>query len=433
MKLKKTKANTAKTSPIHGEQARGTRFDPIGRAFAAGLAAAVALGLASCSSGTSAKANNEVVTVGVANVTKKTLSRQITLSSELVPFQEIDVYAKESGYVKKLTVDYGTRVKQGQVMAVLEIPELEAQLQEDQADIRNASDQMNRAAHDLQRYEAQYNALHLDYTRLNSVFQNQPGIVAQQEVDDAQGKDLASSSQVDSGKSALEGAQSQLASSKAKLNHDQALFDYSKITAPFAGIVTERYANLGTLMQAGTGSSTQAMPLVRLSQDDLFRLVIPVPESYVRYIRLGDPVSVHVPSLNRTFPGKVTRFSVDVRSDTRTMHTEVDVPNPQRVLLPGLYAEAELELDQQDNVVSVPVQALNHERDKTTVFVVNRDGQLDDRVVQVGLQTNSDVEILAGLSDGNQVVVSDRSGLKAGQRVHAQVVTLPEYHESDAQ
>ena len=435
MKLKKAKAKRAKAKNglADGAPMHGSRFHLMARGLAASLAAVVAAALASCSGGSSAKANSEAVTVGVTNVVKKTLSRQITLSSELVPFQEIDVYAKESGYIKKLNVDYGTRVKQGQVMAVLEIPELEAQLQEDQADIRNASDQMNRAEHELKRYEAQYNALHLEYTRLNTVFQNQPGIVAQQEVDDARGKDLAASSQVESGKSALEGAQSQLVSSKAKLNHDQALFDYSKITAPFAGIVTERYANLGTLMQAGTGSSTQAMPLVRLSQDDLFRLVIPVPESYVRYIRLGDPVSVHVPSLNRTFPGKVARFSVDVRSDTRTMHTEVDVPNPQRVLLPGLYAEAELQLDQQDNVASVPVQALNHEGDKTTVFVVNRDGQLDDRVVQVGLQTNSDAEILAGLNDGDQVVVSDRSGLKAGQRVHAQVVAMPEYHESNAQ
>ena len=132
------------------------------------------------------------------------------------------------------------------------------------------------------------------------------------------------------------------------------LFDYSKITAPFAGVVTQRYANLGTLMQAGTSSSTQAMPLVRLSQDDLFRLVIPVPESYVRYIHIGDPVSVMVPSLNRTFPGKVARFSVDVREDTRTMHTEVDVPNPDRVLLPGLYAEATITLEQEGSAISLP-------------------------------------------------------------------------------
>jgi RND family efflux transporter MFP subunit len=318
-------------------------------------------------------------------------------------------------------------------MAVLEIPELEAQLQEDQAEIKNAMNQVSRAQHELYRYQAQYNALHLQYTRLNGVFQSQPGIVAQQEVDDAQGKDLAASAQVDAGQAALEAAQSQLSVAKAKLVRDQSLFDYSKITAPFAGVVTERYANLGTLVQAGTGSSTQAMPIVRLSEDDLFRLVIPVPESYVRYIRVGDHVDVRVPSLNRTFPGKVARFSVDVREDTRTMHTEVDVMNPQRVLLPGLYADAELVLDRKDDVPSVPVQVLNHEGGKITVFVVNRNGELEDRAVQLGLQTANDAEVISGLNEGEQVVVSDRSALKAGQKVHAKPVALMEYHEENAQ
>ena len=211
---------------------------------------------------------------------------------------------KNPAIVKKLFVDYGTRVKAGQVMAILEIPELEAQLQEDQAEIKNAGNQVTRAQHELKRYQAQYKALHLQYTRLNGVFESQPGIVAQQEVDDAQGKDLAASSQVDAGQAALEAAQSQLSVTKAKLSHDQTLFDYAKITAPFAGIVTERYANLGTLVQAGTSSSTQAMPIVKLSQDDLFRLVIPVPESYVRYIHIGDPVDVRVPSLRQNLPRK---------------------------------------------------------------------------------------------------------------------------------
>jgi multidrug efflux pump subunit AcrA (membrane-fusion protein) len=110
------------------------------------------------------------LTVGVAKVVRKSLGRQITLSSELVPFQEIDVYAKESGFVSKLFVDYGTRVKAGQLMATLEIPELEAQLQQDQAEIKNAMNQVSRADHELARDQAQYNALHLEYTRLNGVF-----------------------------------------------------------------------------------------------------------------------------------------------------------------------------------------------------------------------------------------------------------------------
>jgi len=398
------------------------------------LAVAASLTSFSCSdSNKPVQASGPAISVGVAKVVKKSLGQHITLSSELVPFQEIDVYAKESGYVSKLSVDYGTHVKAGQVMAVLEIPELQAQLEEDQADIKNAGNQVTRAQHELSRYQAQYNALHLEYTRLNGVFQSQPGIVAQQEVDDAQGKDLAASSQVDAGQAALEASQSQLSAAKAKLAHDQSLFDYSRITAPFSGVVTERYANLGTLMQAGTGSSTQAMPLVKLSEDDLFRLVIPVPEAYVRFIRIGDPVEVNVPSLNHTFPGKVARFSVDVRSDTRTMHTEVDVPNPQHILLPGLYAEADLQFNRKENIPSIPVQALSHQGDRTSVFVVSPDGTLEIRPVEVGLQTSSDVEIVSGLREGEQVVVSDRSGLQPGQKVHPQLVAVPEYKEGDAQ
>ena len=401
----------------------------------ASLVVPVAVDLTSCSSGHNdrVQASGPAVTVGVTKVVKKSLGRQITLSSELVPFQEIDVYAKESGYVKQLLVDYGTHVKAGQVMAILEIPELEAQLQEDQAEIKNAANQVSRAQHELYRYQAQYKALHLQYSRLNGVFESQPGIVAQQEVDDAQGKDLAASSQVDAGQAALEAAQSQMAVTKAKLAHDQSLFDYARITAPFSGVITERYANLGTLVQAGTGSSTQAMPIVRLSQDDLFRLVIPVPEAYVRYIHVGDHVDVRVPSLNRTFPGKVARFSVDVREDTRTMHTEVDVSNTQRLLLPGLYADAELALERREDVTTVPLQALNRESEKTTVFVVNHDGELEERPVQLGLQTSSDAEILSGLNEGEQVVVSDRSGLKAGEKVHPQQVAMMQYHEENTQ
>ena len=397
------------------------------------VAVALVVSLSSCSGDRAdhVQANGPTVTVGVTKVVKKSLGRQITLSSELVPFQEIDVFAKQSGYVKKLMVDYGSHVKAGQVMAILEIPELEAQLQEDQAEIKNASNQVTKAQHELARYQAQYNALHLQYTRLNSVFQSQPGIVAQQEVDDAQGKDLAASSQVDAGQAALEAAQSQLSVAKAKLSRDQSLFDYARITAPFNGVVTERYANLGTLVQAGT--SSQAMPIVKLSEDDLFRLVIPVPESYVRYIKIGDPVDVHVPSLNRTFPGKVSRFSVELKEATRTMHTEVDVKNRDRALMPGLYADADVALEHRDDIPTIPLQAVNHEGNKTSVFVVGRNSEIEDRPIMLGLQTANDAEVVSGLAEGEEVVVSDRSALKPGEVVHPQVVQIMQYQEGSQQ
>jgi len=186
----------------------------------AGLAAMGVALLPSCGKVRAKVDSPAAVTVGVTKVARKSLQRQITLSSELVPFQEIDVYAKESGFVKNLYVDYGSRVQTGQLMATLEIPELEAQLQVDQAAIKNATDEVSRADHELKRYRAQYRALHLEYTRLNGVFESQPGLVAQQEVDDAQGKDLAAASQVDAGESGLEAAQSQLLVGKSRLIHD---------------------------------------------------------------------------------------------------------------------------------------------------------------------------------------------------------------------
>jgi len=364
------------------------------------------------------------VTVGVVPVTSGPLGRTMTISSELVPFQEIDVYAKESGYVKELPVDYGTVLKTGQLIATLEIPELELQLQQDDAAIRSAADQITHAEKELNRVEATHKVLHLQYDRLDKVAKTQPGLVAQQEVDDAQGKDLSSEAQVEAAQANLSLSQSQHDAAVAKRQHDQVLFDYAKITAPFDGVVTQRYANLGTLVQAGTSSSTNVIPIVRLSQNDLFRLVIPVPESYVRFIHIGDPVDVAVPSLNRTFPGKVARFSVDVKEDTRTMHTEVDVPNTGGVLLPGLYAEATITLEHKESTVRVPLQAIDELNGKTTVDVVDASGRIEARRIVTGIQTPNESEVLSGLGGGELVIVSDRSSLKAGQPVQAKKVNL---------
>jgi RND family efflux transporter MFP subunit len=372
-------------------------------------------------------------TVGVTPVIRKPMMRQLTVSSELVPFQEIDVYAKESGYVKELLVDYGSRVQKGQLMAVLEIPELEIQLQQDTAAIASAAERVTHAQHESERLEAQHQVVHLQSDRLSGVAKTRPGLVAQQEIDDAQGKDLALEAQVEGGKSAYETAKSQLDEAKAKLDRDKVMFDYARITAPFAGIVTQRYANLGTLMQAGTSSSTQAMPLVRLSQDDLFRLVIPVPESYVKYIRVNDPVQVHVPSLDKVVPGKVARFSVDVTADTRTMHTEVDVLNPSHSLMPGLYAEATLTLERKNSALVLPLQAVNQAGDQATIFLVDPNNTLQERKIVIGLQTATDAEVLSGLNEGDRVVVSDRSALKAGMHVKPQVVEVLQYQTGNSQ
>ena len=398
------------------------------------LIAAIVAGLSSCAGSEKASASvldnqsgTDGLKVGVTKPARKSLDRKLTVSAELVPFQEIDVYAKESGYVQQLFVDYGTRVKKDQVMAILEIPELEIQLKQDDAAIKHAQDEVVRAQHDLARVKAVHETLHLQYKRLSDVAKTKAGLIAQQELDDAQGKDLAGEAQVDASQAALDAAQSELASTQVKRQHDQVLFDYSRITAPFAGVVTQRYANLGTLIQAGTSSSTQAMPLVHLSEDDVFRLVIPIPESYVRYIKIGDPATVSVAALGKTFTGEVKRFSPDVVANTRTMHTEVDVRNTDGSLVPGLYAEATLLIEQKKNALSVPLQAISRSGDQSSIFVVGPGNKLEVKQVMLGIQTANDAEISSGISPDEQIVVSDRSGLKAGQVVIPQTVQVSEY------
>lgn len=394
--------------------------------------------LAGCSNanvraGGGTQAEEAVSTVGVAPVTRKPITRQLTLSSELVPFQEIDVYAKESGFVKTLLVDYGSRVKKDQLLATLEIPELQMQIQQDAAAIQTAANQVAHAQNEISRLEAQHNVYHLQADRLKSVAKKQPGLVAQQEVDDAAGKDLAGEAQIEAGKSNLETAQSLLEGAKAKRQQDEVLFGYARITAPFEGVITQRYANLGTLVQAGTNSSTQSLPLVKLSEDDKYRLVIPVPESYVKYIRVNDAVQVRIPSLDKVIPGKVARFSVDVAEQTRTMHTEVDVDNPGRLLYPGMYAEATLTLERKANVLTVPLQAVSQSANQSTILLVDSNNRLQERKITLGLQTSTSAEVLSGLNEGDRVVVSDRSGLKAGTEVKPQVVDVAQFQTDNEQ
>lgn len=370
-----------------------------------------------------------IPSVGVAAVTRGPVMRQLTVSSELVPYQETDVWAKESGYVTDLRVDYGSRVKKGDLMAVLEIPELEAQLKQDQAAIANANEAVIHAQRELDRVEAQRVPIHANADRLAGVAKTNPGLVAQQEIDNAQGQDLALASQVEAGKSAVQAAKSALDEASAHLDRDKALFAYARITAPFNGVVTQRYANLGALMQAGTGSPT-ATPLVRLSEDDVFRLVIPVPEAYVKFINVGDPVRIRISSLDKIFTGTVKRFAADVAADTRTMHTEVELLNPNHQLMPGLYAEATLTLEHRNDALVVPLQAVSQANGQVTAFLVNANNTLEERKINAGLQSADNMEVLSGLKLGDRVVVSDRSGLKTGMQVKPQEAHLEQYKAS---
>src|SRR5258706_6669092 len=265
-----------------------------------------------------AQTASDIPTVAVAKVTTEELSHNLTLTAEFRPFQEIDVMAKVSGYVKEIKVDVGDRVQQGQLLATLEIPEMADDLARARAAVERSSAEVARARDDIQRAESAHNIAHLSYERLAGVSKQRPGLVAQQEIDDAHSKDLVAEAQVAAAKSSVVAAMQQVDVNKAEMGKVNTLHDYTRVTAPFAGVVTKRFADTGSMIQAGTASQTQAMPVIRLSQNSLLRLILPVPESAVPGVRVGGLVDVKVPSLNRVFPGKVARFAGRVQSSTRT-------------------------------------------------------------------------------------------------------------------
>jgi RND family efflux transporter MFP subunit len=257
----------------------------------------------------------------------------------------------------------------------------------------------------------------LNYSRLKDASATRPGIIAQQELDDAEAKDKESEAQISAAEAALSESENQLDVALASQQQYTALADYTNIIAPFDGVVTKRYADTGALVQAGTSSSTQAMPVVRVAETDVLRLILPVPESAVPQVHLGSIVQVRVPTLNRDLEGKVARFADALDQETRTMHTEVDVRNANRGLVQGMYAEVSLVLAHKDSALTVPMQAVVRNGAEATVLVVNGENRLEERRVQLGLESNNRIEIVSGLSEGERVLIGSRSEFRDGDRV----------------
>ena len=342
----------------------------------------------------------------------------ITLSGEFHPYQEVDVHAKVAGYIREINVDVGDKVGAGQVLAVLEVPELSAQVTGAQADIRRSQDAVQRAQSEIERAQSGHQAYHAAYTRLKQASESRPGLIAEQELDDALAKDKETDAQINSARAALAESQSQLGMAKATLERLSALKAYSRITAPFAGVVTKRYADTGSLIQAGTASDTQSMPVVQLAEWLWLRLVIPVPESAVSQLHVGSVVQVHVSALNQDFQGRVSRFADALNEETRTMHTEIDVENRHDIWKEGMYAEVKLLLppNNQGSLV-VPVQALVQAGNEHYVLVVDDQNRVQKRNVEVGEQTSTSTEILRGLSEKERVISVGQSDYQVGEVV----------------
>lgn len=341
-----------------------------------------------------------VPVAGVARVTRKDLAKDVTIAAEFRPYVQAELNAKVSGYIGQMNVDFGDQVKAGQLLATIEVPELESQLVNAQAVEQKA--------------EADFTNANLIYTRLVAVNQSHPNLVAQQDLDTAEANDHATAAAI--------------AAAQAEVAKCRTLVGYTNITAPFDGVVTMRSADPGQLVQAGT--TGQAHAILRVSDNYRLRLDFPVTVDYVKDIRVGDPVTVRVESLNnKIIKGNITRFTQDVDDTTRTMMTEIEVPNSDLELKPGMYATVSLKVEKHAGALAVPVEAVSSGK-STAVFVVNHDNQIEERPVTLGLETPDDYEVLSGLKEGDLVIVGNRAAFQAGQKVEPKLVQLSMRNEN---
>jgi RND family efflux transporter MFP subunit len=330
---------------------------------------------------------------GVAKVAREDMYKDVKYLAEFRPYMQAELDTKVSGYVSQMNVDFGDKVKAGQLLATIEVPELEAQF-------------VNALATE-QKAEADYTNADLIYTRLLAVDKAHPNLVAQQELDTAEAHDHA--------------AAAAIAATQADVEKYRTMVSYTNITAPFDGVITRRYVDQGQLVQSGTSSGR---PLLRVSDNYRLRLDFPVTVDYVKNIQPGDPVEVKVDSLNgETFGGTIARFTYDVDDATRTMTTEIEVTNSDLRLIPGMYATVNLKVEKHSSVLVVPVEAVNLGK-APTVLVVNNENKIEDRPVTLGLEAPDKFEVLSGLQEGDLVVVGNRAAFQAGEKVEPKVVQL---------
>jgi RND family efflux transporter MFP subunit len=393
--------------------------------FAAGLMFPVMASIVACHSADS-KSDARAAAVPSAKVAaaqRGDISHVLTLAGQFQPYQVVDVHPKVSGYMSRINVDIGDIVHQGQTLAVLEVPELKAELEQTVFQLQQTKEEITRAQHDINRAEAEHAALHAASERLKQAASGRPGLIAQQELDDAEAKDLASEAQVDAAKSAMAAAQEHTGAARSDNQRVEALHNYTNVTAPLDGVVIWRYADTGALIQGGTNSNDQTLPIVRLSQSSLLRLRIPVPEDDVKYVHLGDQLQVRVDAIGRSFTGKIVRFTREVNFETRTMETEVDVENKDLSIAPGMYANTLLQLAHDTNVVTIPVEALVLNGQQETVYVLDDSSRIHIRNVAVGLEGSRLAEITNGLNPGDRVVIGGQDKYQEKEEVNPLLTT----------
>jgi multidrug efflux pump subunit AcrA (membrane-fusion protein) len=338
--------------------------------------------------------------VEVVHPRRVTVARRLQTNATLAAFEEADLFAKVTGYLSDVRVDIGDHVKAGQVLAVIDIPELEQQLAEDQAQLASKQSALETARRQVDHDRANRTLQDITLKRQEALFKDQ--WVPAQMVDQTRADAAVAKANVGVAKANRTLAAHQIDLAAATVEKTKALLAYSQIVAPFDGVVARRLVNRGDLVQAPTG--TLMTPLFTVQRIDTIRVFCDVPENDVPLVHIGDPAIVKPSGLEgKPFIGKVTRYSLRLDPETRNMRTEIDLPNPEERLYPGMYAQVSLEMNRRPDVLTVPAAAVGSDGDGSFVNTI-ADNRITRLAVRTGLTDNGRIEVTAGLSEGTPVV-----------------------------
>jgi len=364
--------------------------------------------LVSCRGNTRAQSGDkarppEPPTVDVVTVVAQPLSVTLSLPGELTPFQTVALYSRVTGFVKTIAVDRGSRVRAGQQLATLEAPELGAQKSEAQSRLQAAEAQLTAT-------RAKADASASTYEKLKAASAT-PGVVAGNDV-------VLAQKAAESDQGQITAAQQNVEAGRQALSSVSDMEGYLRITAPFAGVVTERNVHPGALVGPASGSGA-AMPIVRIADSDRLRLVVPVPEAYTAGVTNGAGLTFTVAAYpGQTFTGTVSRISRSVDVATRTMAVELDVNNADGRLAPGTFCQVRWLVHRTAPSLLVPSGSVASTSGRTFVIRV-RDGRTEWVDVKTGLTSGPLIEVFGDLQPGDEIAVRGTDELKAGVSVHA--------------
>jgi RND family efflux transporter MFP subunit len=390
---------------------KATKVLAMGAVIIAGVAGTLFyLGAAPPSKATTA-APDSLPSVDVVKPGGATLVRRVQGNATLEAFEDTDLFAKVSGYLSDVRVDIGDHVKAGQVLAVIDVPEMEQELAEAKAQLESKKSSLESARRQVDHHKADV-ALQVGLAKDRDQLGQGRQFISDRTLDQVHATADIAKADLGVAEANRDLAANQVDVAAATVEKIKTLLTYTQIVAPFDGVVARRQVNRGDLVQAAT--STRTTPLFKVQRIDTIRVFCDVPESEVSHVRIGDRASVNVFGLNgEPLVGTITRFAYRLDPETRNMRTEIDLANTDERLYPGMYAQVSLELDRRNDVLAVPVTAIGSDAQGTFVFTV-QDNRIERKAVKVGIRDNGRAEVIEGLSENAAVVVAAKSAPAVG-------------------